>query len=54
MAMSDKHSYLQPFTSNGDVSIWVKNSQVGRLTPYEQNKQESPSPEPVGQYYYQT
>ena len=24
---------LQPFTGNGDASIWVKNSQVGRETP---------------------
>ena len=29
---------LQPFTGNGDVSIWVKNSPVGRKNP---NKQSS-------------
>ena len=27
---------LQPFTSNGDVSIWVKNSRVKRKTPNKQ------------------
>ena len=31
MAMSAEYrSNLQPFTDNGDVSIWVKNSTVGR------------------------
>ena len=29
---------LQPFTGNGDVSIWVKNSRVGRETPNKQFK----------------
>ena len=33
MAMRAEHrSNLQPFTGNGDVSIWVKNSRVGRYT----------------------
>ena len=25
--------YLQPFTGNGNISIWVKDSRVGRKTP---------------------
>ena len=38
MAMSAEQRYknLQPFTGNGDVSIWVKNSRVGRWTPNKQ------------------
>ena len=32
---------LQPFTANGDVSIWVKNSRMGRKPP---NKQTNKSP----------
>ena len=29
--MPSKGQTLQPFTGNGDVSIWVKNSRVGQL-----------------------
>ena len=29
---------LQPFTGNGDVSIWVKNSRMGRSTPHNKIK----------------
>ena len=29
MAISAEQN-LQPFTGNGDVSVWVKNSRVGR------------------------
>ena len=31
---------LKPFPCNGDVSIWVKNSQVGRKTPNKQTKKQ--------------
>ena len=27
---------LQPITGSGDISIWVKNSQVGRKTTHKQ------------------
>ena len=30
---------MQPFTGNGDVSKWVKNSRVGRKTPNKQSEQ---------------
>ena len=37
MIMSaERRSNLQPFTGNGDVSIWVKNSEVGRKTTHKQ------------------
>ena len=29
---------VQPFPGNGDVSLWVKNSRVGRYTPNKQTK----------------
>ena len=39
MAMSAEHSSkLEPFTGNGDVSEWVKNSRVGRNTINKPNK----------------
>ena len=41
MAISAEHarSKFAAVISNGDVSIWVKNSRVGRKTPIKQNKQ---------------
>ena len=39
MAISAEHTVgqnLQPFTSNGDIFIWGKNSRVGRKTPNKQ------------------
>ena len=38
MAMSAEYigQNLQPFTGNGNASIWVKNSRVGRKTPNKQ------------------
>ena len=35
MAMSAKY---EPFNGNGDVSIWVKNSQVEQKTPKQTNE----------------
>ena len=32
---------LQPFISNGDVSIWVKKFRVGRKKPQKTNKQKT-------------
>ena len=36
MTMSAVHRSMQPFTGNGDVSIWVKNSRMGRKNPNKQ------------------
>ena len=34
--VSSKSQILKPFTGNGDVSLWVKNSSVGHKTPNKQ------------------
>ena len=36
MGAEDRSKFAAPFTGNGDVNIWVKNSGVERKTPNKQ------------------